>query len=280
MLDRRLLIVTGKGGTGRSAITAAIAIAGGRQGRRVLTLAVDSGVGLAHHLGSEGIGPDPQNIGHVAAARIDPARALDQYLRLRTRLPAAGSAARVFSALADAVPGVRDTLVLGKIVYESTRPHWDLVVVDADPTGRVLSRLRAGATVRRLVSRGPVREEAEWLERVLADPRHTAAVLVATPEDLPVREANEFRDAIDTEPLVAIGEVVANRVLPDPDFTAAQARAATGSARAMATLHLGLHRSQRAPLRALRAHRHLPFLFGLHTPAEVAESLADLVEQP
>lgn len=273
-------MVTGKGGTGRSAIAAALAIAGGRHGRRVLALAVDSGVGLAHHLGCEGLGSEPQRVGHVAAARVDPARALDQYLRLRTRLPAAGSAARMFSALADAVPGVRDTLVLGKIVYEATRPHWDLVVVDADPTGRILSRLRAGSTVRGLVSRGPVREEAEWLDRVLADPRHTAAVLVATPEDLPVSEAREFRDAIDAEPSIAIGEVVANRVLPDPDFTASQARATKGAAGAAATLHLRLHRAQQAPLRALRAHRHLPLLFGLHTPAEVAQSLADLVERP
>ncbi|HAX82920.1 MAG TPA: hypothetical protein DCY40_10190, partial [Actinobacteria bacterium] len=218
MLERRLLLVTGKGGTGKSAVAASLALAAGRRGLRVLALAMDDGAGLARHLRAAPPGPLPERIGDVAVARVDPGAALDQYLRLRIRVPRLPAVSRMFAAMAETVPGVRDTVMIGKVIFESTRSRWDVVVADAPPTGQVLSYLGAPATIAGLVPTGAVRDQARWMEATLRDPRHSAAIVVATPEDLPVIEAAGFAVDIARTGSIPLGAVVANRVLPAADF--------------------------------------------------------------
>jgi anion-transporting ArsA/GET3 family ATPase len=100
VLERRLLLVTGKGGTGKSAVAASLAIAAGRRGLRVLALAMDGGAGLARHLRADPPGPTPQRCGDVFIAAVDPGAALDQYLRLRIRVPRLAAVSRIFAAMA------------------------------------------------------------------------------------------------------------------------------------------------------------------------------------
>ena len=121
---------------------------------------------------------------------------------------------RVFAAVVETVPGVRDTAMIGKIIFESTRPRWDLVVVDAPPTGQVSSFLEAPATIAGLVPGGAVRDQAAWMRSVLADPRHTGLVVVATPEELPVIEAKSFIEDVIASRTAAVAASVANAAVP------------------------------------------------------------------
>ncbi|HEX5630428.1 MAG TPA: ArsA-related P-loop ATPase [Acidimicrobiia bacterium] len=269
MLDRKLLVVTGKGGTGRSAVAASLALAAARRGRRVLALALDAPVGLARHLGAEVPGPIPRRHGDLHLGAVEAGAALDEYLRLRIKVPRLAAVGRLFAAVAETVPGVRDTVLVGKAVYESTRTRWDLVVVDAPPTGQIQSLITAPTTIAGLVPGGAVREQARWLAGLLADPTHTGAVVVATLEDLPVLEAGEFIAA--ASGAIHPVAIVANRVLtpvagePGLDGIAAEA----------AAHHHRLTQAQRPHLDRLAATHRLPMLFGMHTPAETAARLAD-----
>ena len=277
VLNRRLLLVTGKGGTGKSAVAASLAVAAGRRGLRVLALAMDHGAGLARHLRVTTLGPAPQRCGDVHVAVVDPVAALDEYLRMRVRVPRLAAVSRVFAAVVETVPGVRDTTMIGKVVFESTRPRWDLVVADAPPTGQVSSFLEAPATIAGLVPGGAVRDQAAWMRSVLADPQHTGLVVVATPEELPVTEAKSFMAGVTASRIAAVVASVANKVLPAPDFDgSALAGTTDSSGRQAGALHLALIERQQGHLMDLKADRTIPFLFGMRTAGETTERIADL----
>ena len=277
VLDRRLLIVTGKGGTGRSALAASLAIRAAREGRRVLAVAMADPHGLAGHLRTGGLGALPvEPHPGLSVVAIEPAAALDEYLRLRLKVPRLGVMTRAFRVLADTVPGIRDTVVIGKLLWEATRPEWDLVVADAPPTGQIMSFLRAPSTIEGLVPASRVQDQAAWMRRMLSDSEVAAVVVAATPEDLPVTEALETIAALTEERLVAVAAVVANRVLPDLLLDRARLdREPPGPRHDAALLHLEVATRQRDRLGELGADQSFPLLFGIRTPGEVASRLAD-----
>lgn len=267
MLDRRLLLVTGKGGTGRSTLAASLALRAAAAGRRVLAIAMDGGSGLAAHLHATHLGAEPHRVGPLSISRIDPASALDEYLRLRLHAPRLPGVSRPFAAVAEAVPGVRDTVMIGKVVHESVHGGWDLVVADTPPIGQVASLLRAPATVAGLVPTGAVRDQASWLRDHLTDPGHTGVVVVATPEELPVTEALTF--LAESSGDAAVAAVVANKVL------APLAESPTGEPwSTVAAHHQALVNRQRPILQRLSAGIVLPHLLGQPTPGAVATALA------
>ncbi len=280
MLDRHLLIVTGKGGTGKSAVAASLALAAAREGRKVLAVAMSDPLGLASHLRTGALGSRPTEARPgLSAVAIEPAEALDEYLRLRLKVPRVPAVTRAFRVLAETVPGIRDTVVIGKLLWEAARPEWDLVVADAPATGQVLSMLRAPSTIEGLVPTSRVREQAAWMRRMLADPEATGLVILATPEELPVTEAAETIAAVAGEDLVDVAAVVANRVLPHLAIAPASLAAEpAGPRRDAAALHLEVADRQATRLGLLRADHRLPLLFGIRTPGEVAIRLADLWE--
>ena len=239
------------------------------------------GIGLAAHLRVEELRYRARTVRPgLDAMAIDPAISLDEYLRLQLHLPTFGPAGRAFQVLADTVPGIRDTVVIGKVIYEANREEWDIVIADGPPIGQMISYLRAPATIESLVPSGRVERQASWMRRLLEDPGHTALVMATLAEELPVTETLEALDDLDREHLVDVAEVVVNRLLPDLDVTAGQlVDAPAGPARDAATLHCGLRRSQQAWLERLPPATLLPHLFGVFTPGEVAARLADLWEE-
>jgi len=282
MLDRRLLVVSGKGGVGKSAVAAAAALHAAKHGRRVLVIGMTDAIGLATHLRVGSLGPDPVRVRPgLHALAIEPAAALDEYLRLRIRVPRIGMMTRGFGVLADTVPGIRDTVVIGKVLYEATRPVWDLVVADAPPTGHILSYLRAPSVIESLVPGGRVREQASWMRSILADPGKSGLLLVATPEELPVAETRETLAGIDAEPLMTVVGIAANRVVPPLAISADRITAEPpGPRREAAVLHAGVRDAQQAHLASLAANIEFPLLFGLRTPGEVASRLSELWSAP
>jgi anion-transporting ArsA/GET3 family ATPase len=280
MLDRRLLLVSGKGGVGKSAVTAALSIVAARQGRRVLALAMTDAIGLAAHLGVDDLTYEPTPIQPgLYGSAVNRSRALDEYLKLQLRMPRAmptGQVSRALNLLVDTAPGVREIISMGKPIYEVWKDEWDVVITDAPSLGQLQSYLNAPATITDLVPAGAVQEQAASLHDTLSDPGTSGLVMITTPEELPVAETAEAIADLDADPRIAITCVAANRVLaPLEASPGAVAELSSSPWRDAALLHAGLRDSQEKWLGRLPAEPRLPFLFGLHTPAEVAAQLAD-----
>ncbi len=284
MFDRRFLLVTGKGGTGRSSLTAALAIRAARSGRQVLAVAMGDPAGLAAHLGESGLPYDPvETQPGLFAMAIDRSKALDEYLHLQLRMPRVAPLrplARSLALFVETVPGIREVVTTGKAIYDLASGRWDLVVCDAPPTGQIFSYLRAPDVIASLVPAGRVQEQAAWMAGTLADPATAGLVVVTLPEELPVAETKETLDGLDRERLVSVAGVVYNRVVPPPPRIPDGVDVPPGPHRDALVLHAGVHDSQRAWLDELPSDASLPYLFGLHTPGEVAARLADLLGDP
>lgn len=282
MLDRSLLIVSGKGGVGKSAVSAALALAAERSGRRVLAVSmVEAGGGLASHLGVGRLDFAPAEVRPgLSALVIDRTSALIEYLQVQAGirgLMTMGPVVKAFDALASTAPAVREIVTIGKVLWEVRRGEWDLVVADGPPTGQITSYLRAARTIMELVPVGRIRDQAVWMGEILADPEETALVLVTVPEELPTEETFETLGWLERERVVAPPIVAANRVLPHLD--ADPASLPSGRAGVAARLHLEVAAEQAHWLATLPPDHVLPFLFGVVTPAEVAAELADVVEE-
>jgi len=276
-----LLIVTGKGGVGKSAVTAALAVDAARRGLRVLAIGMVEGQGLAGHLGVEKLTYQPAEVRPgIFAMAINRPAALDEYLRLQLHVPKfsrIGPIARAFDALASAAPGIRETVTMGKVLFEARTREWDLVVADAPPSGQIGSHLRAPRTISDLVGAGRVREQTRWMEEWLNDPVKTGLVIVSTAEELPAIETVETLAWLEHEQVVDVASVITNRTLePLGASVPADVSAPIGAA---AALHDGIFHEQQRWLATLPDGPRLPYLFGVTGPVEVTERLADVLEE-
>jgi anion-transporting ArsA/GET3 family ATPase len=285
MLDRKLLIVSGKGGVGKSAVAASLALLAARRGKRVLCIGMIDDVGLASHFGVERLSYDVRRV-HLGidAMVIDRSKALDEYLHLQLHVPRAAPLSqftRVFQVLVDTAPGVREIISMGKPIHEVWRGTYDLVVVDAPSLGQLISYLRAPVTVASLVPSGVVQEQALKMRQTLTDPAQAGLLIVTMPEELPVVETIEALDQMGNEPLVDVIGIVVNRVIEPLTVADAVIDDLTdGPPRAAAIHHQHLARDQVEWLKRLPLGPRLPYLFGVFTPGEVAAALVDHWEAP
>jgi anion-transporting ArsA/GET3 family ATPase len=223
----RLHFVTGKGGTGKSTIAAALALALAAGGRRVLLVEVEGRQGIAQLFD---VPPLPykevkiataEQGGQVNALAIDTEAAFLEYLDMFYNLGLAGRAMRRIGAVEFATtiaPGLRDVLLTGKIREIVTRaekgkqPVYDAVVVDSPPTGRIARFLDVTKAVSDLAKGGPVHSQAESVVKVLHS-EITAIHLVTLLEALPMQETLEAIDEL-KELGLPIGSVIVNRNIP------------------------------------------------------------------
>jgi len=204
LLERRLIVVLGKGGVGKSTLSAALAACAAQRGIRTLLMETDSRAPMAAVMG---IPPsfDPTSApGGFSAMVLDGTRALDEYLSLvlpgRAVLKAVFSN-RLYQFFVQAAPGLRELMALGKVYYEVThteRGHrrWDLVILDAPASGQVLSLLKMPRAARATFGASIVGQEAENIGRLLHDRKQCAIVEVTTPETLAVSELLETQKAL------------------------------------------------------------------------------------
>ena len=219
LLERRLLFVTGKGGVGKTAIAAALGQLAASHGARTLLCEVDAKGNLA---GAFETGPTAFKEREIApglwAMSMNTEASLKEYLSLHLRVPLLsrlGPLARTFDFVANAAPGVKEILVVGKLCYEVRERHYDLVVVDAPASGHIVGQLAAPQAMRDLVQVGKVRDQTSWMLDILADPTQTGVAIVATPEEMPVTETLELTARLRDETVVDVAAVVVNRVLPE-----------------------------------------------------------------
>lgn len=276
-----MTFVSGKGGVGKSAVTASLALQAARRGQQVLVVGMVEGIGAASHLATERLDYTAHQVrSGIDGLAVNRSDALDEYLRLQLHVPRAAPTkvlSRALSVLAETAPGVREIVTIGKPVYEMWQANYDLILVDAPPLGQLFSYLRAPTTIADLVPAGPIRAQAERMSGALADPEATSLILVVTPEELPVLETQATLDRLDAEPVITLAGIVANRILPPLGLSAEQiAGLPDGSHRAAAQHHRAVQDQQERWLNELPDGPRLPYLFGIHTPGEVAEQLADL----
>jgi anion-transporting ArsA/GET3 family ATPase len=221
----RLHVVTGKGGTGKTTVAGALAVALATGGRRVLLTEVEGRQQIAQLFETPPLPYMERKIasapggGEVFALAIDPEEALLEYLEMFYNLRRAGSALRKIGAVDFATtvaPGVRDVLLTGKIKEAVNRPDatreggmaYDAVVLDAPPTGRITRFLNVSAEVAGLAKVGPVRAQADSVMKVLRSDQ-TAVHLVALLEEMPVQETVDGVADL-TEAGLPVGGVVVN----------------------------------------------------------------------
>jgi anion-transporting ArsA/GET3 family ATPase len=254
LFDRRLLLVAGKGGVGRTTVAAALARAATRKGKRVLLAQTNAPERLGHLLGLDrAIAAEVSRVDeHLSVVNMRPKEALHQYGVMLLRfepLYRAFFENKPMRSFLGAFPGLDYWTMLGKAWWHTTekdegRPKYDLVILDGPASGHAVAMLRIPDAVRSAMPRGPLARDAEQARATLSDPSATAVVLVTLPEELPARETlvlvKDLKELqIPIGPLVVNGMPPAEAADPVVERIVASGSASTDSP-AMASLVAGL----------------------------------------
>ncbi|MEU3203801.1 ArsA-related P-loop ATPase [Streptomyces cyaneofuscatus] len=223
----RFQVVSGKGGTGKTTVAAALALALATEGRRTLLVEVEGRQGIAQLFGADALPYEERKIavapggGEVHALAIDAEQALLDYLQMFYKLGGAGRALKKLGAIDFATtiaPGVRDVLLTGKACEAVRRKDkqgrfaYDYVIMDAPPTGRITRFLNVNDEVAGLARIGPIHNQAQAVMRVLKSPQ-TAVHLVTLLEEMPVQETADGIAELRAADL-PVGRVIVNMVRP------------------------------------------------------------------
>jgi arsenite-transporting ATPase len=219
-----VVIVAGKGGVGKTTVTAVIARAASRDGRRVLVVELDGKPTLDQLLDGEA----QNGAGSIEVVHISAADALDEYLRdhgfarIAKRLNKTG----VIDMVGTAAPGIDDVVVLGKVKSFERSQNYDLIVVDGPAAGHAITFLTSATGLANAVRSGPVRTQSDEVIELLTDVERCQVVLVTLPETTPVNEVVETAFALEDDVGIQLGPIVINGVdtgVPLPSIKTAAA---------------------------------------------------------
>jgi anion-transporting ArsA/GET3 family ATPase len=297
LLAKALVVVTGKGGVGKTTVAAALGLAAARRGLRTIVAEVAARDDVSRALGGSGAHEDElaDGLHHIS---IDPQAAMEEYLG--DQLPARPLAdllasSSIFTYFAAATPGLRELLTVGKVweLAQDTRRTpggrpYDLVVLDAPATGHGVAILTAPRTFAQAARVGRIARQGRTIDEMLSDPARTGVVAVARPEEMPVNETLALERSLRERAGLPVDLVVANGVLPGR-FTAGEERAvaALGAEHAPVAAALAAHarhRTQQAQLVRLRRGAAapvvtLPFVFEPELGARALTALSRLLEE-
>jgi anion-transporting ArsA/GET3 family ATPase len=220
LLDRRLLLVTGKGGVGKSTVAAALALRLAAAGLRTLLCEVNADRRLGRMLGHPEVGPEVTPVEpNLSMVDLEPDASMREYVL--SKIPSE----RVYRAVFENrlvryflrfIPALAETVMLGKVMWHLRQwpdapGGFDRIVLDLPATGHALTLLGVPQSLVSALPSGPMSTEADWMLELLTDPAITSAVLVSLPEELPVNETLELAQALRSRLKIRIGAVVLNQ---------------------------------------------------------------------
>jgi arsenite-transporting ATPase len=227
LLDRRLLLFTGKGGVGKSTVVAALAVEAARRGQRPLIVELGHRASMQSIFGVPQIGHQPIAVttdGKVWAANLDLDEAIVDYVveqvKIR-RIARSITSNRTLQGLFRAAPAVREIAMLNRLrLFEREqsrgRPSWGPILVDLDATGHALMLLDMPQILGNLLSGGPLRGLVDALTGLFTDPSRTLLNLVTLPAEIPVQETLELHERLVRGRGIKLGALFVNQVPPPP----------------------------------------------------------------
>lgn len=297
----RLLIVAGKGGVGKTTVTAAMARAAARSGLSSLIVEIEGKSALAAMYDVPGFTYDevelaPATDGHgaVRARTLTPDDALLEFLdqsgmrRVSKRLVSSGA----IDMVSTAIPGIRDLIVLGKIKQMERAGLADVLILDAPAAGHAISFLQSASGLADAVRLGPIHAQATEVLELLSDPERSQVLLVTLPEETPVNELVDTAFALEDRVGVSLGPVVVNGCYPaidgldaDPEEAAEAAGASLRPGEADSLRDAAAFRKERMALQDEQVARlgaalplpqlTLPYLFDAELGLQQLDDLAD-----
>ena len=222
LLDRNFLFVAGKGGVGKTTVSAALGLAAARKGKKTLIAMTNAKERLSTLLGTPPIGDQVVTVApNLDAVNMTPQAALEEYGMMILKVRALYNAVfenRFVRSFLKGTPGIEAWSMLGKAFFHadppSGPPDYDLVIVDAPATGHAIDMLQVPQVIVDVAPPGLLRKEAERALALFRDERRAGVVLVTLPEDMPTNETLELHDAIRTQLRLPIATLVVNSVLP------------------------------------------------------------------
>jgi anion-transporting ArsA/GET3 family ATPase len=299
LLDKRLVIVTGKGGVGKTTVAVALGMRAAAEGKRTIVCEVSAQENTSRMFDHAQVGfHEVEMEENLWSISIDPDESMREYVLLQLKVRAMRDMlfrSRIFNYLAAATPGLKELVTIGKIweLAQLDRKvkqgrEYDLVIVDAPATGHGVGFLQTPRTFASIARVGPIHSQAQTLDRFITDHENTGTAIVALPEEMPVNESAALEKDLRDEVGVAVDRIYLNGLYPErfnkeeAARLGALAEGEEGSTRAAARAAISEHsraRSQRAQLSRLRRRvetpvKTLPFLFEPELGREGARTLS------
>ncbi len=261
LAHQRLLIVTGKGGVGKTTVSAALALGSARRGLRTLVCEVNTKERVTTLLGRPEVGAEIGSLEeNLWSVDVRPTEALREYALMILKYESIYNAVfgnRLVGYFLRFIPSIQEIVMLGKILFHlrEKRPdgswRFDRIIIDAPATGHAITFLSVPQVVLDTVPPGPLATDATWMRDLLVDPKTTGSVLVSLPEDLPVNETLELHTALTNRVKLKTAAVVLNGFIPER-FTEAERASLPPELAEVARVHeLRAHLSAEAERRLL-----------------------------
>jgi anion-transporting ArsA/GET3 family ATPase len=226
LLDKQLVIVTGKGGVGKSTVSLALGMAAADAGKRAIVCEVAAQEGLSRVFHRAKVGFNEVKLDdNLWGISIDPDESMREYVLLQLKVKAARDLlfrSRIFNYLAAATPGLRELVTIGKI-WELSQPNrkvkggvgYDIVIVDAPATGHGVGFLQTPRTFANVARVGPIAAQAETLDAFITNSKRTGVAIVSLPEEMPVNETAMLEGEITDKVGASVDRIFMNALYPD-----------------------------------------------------------------
>lgn len=292
LFSRKLIMVTGKGGVGKTTVSLALALLAVEQGKRVLLAEINAEGQISQLLGKKETGyPEAERLPGLWGVNITPRKSFEEYVLMQIKFKVLYKAIfenKFVRYFLDATPGLADLMCIGKVY--ATVDHYDLVIVDAPATGHGISLLQIASVVSRAVKIGPLKTHSDKIDQLLHDPNRTRMILVTLPEEMPTAETLEMAAWLKKNG-IPLGLVILNQFRKSSlsgdesrEFFSLPDKESQSSLKAM-TLELAraelssYHQDQLS--RELKGVRriNLPFLYTTEFKLAEVQKIADSLEQ-